>query len=63
MCLKTPEIDKAFCRWTVWLAENTNQKEKDLIYVTENYQKAWLTASEIRTGEHPMSLRQDNWKE
>ena len=50
---KIPEVHRAFCRWTIWLAENTTQREKDLVYVTENYSKAWLTASEIRMGQTP----------
>lgn len=50
---KVPEIDRVLCRWNMWLAENTTQREKDLVYATENYTKAWLTALEIRMGKTP----------
>jgi hypothetical protein len=50
---KTPEIDRDLCRWVMWLAENTTQIEKDLVYANENYIKAWLTASDIRMGKTP----------
>jgi hypothetical protein len=48
-----PEIDRDLCRWSMWLAENTTQREKDLVYANENYVKAWLTALEIRIGKTP----------
>lgn len=47
------EVDKSFLDWIIWLKENASRREMDLIYVTENYSKAWLTASDIRMGRKP----------
>ena len=56
-------MDEGFAQWINWLLHNTTQREKDLIYITENYSKAWLTASEIRMGQIPNSWWKNQLKQ
>ena len=51
--MEMTRVDKAFSNWVLWLHNNASRREMDMVYVTENYSRAWLTASDTRIGRKP----------
>jgi len=58
---KIPSVDIQFAKLVVWANKNLTKREQDLIYLFENFQKAYLTNKEIKSGffkSSPLALKQ-----
>ena len=54
-----PPIDIEFAKLVCWGKENLSQREKDLIYIFENFQRAYATNQEILGGIEPRKFYRD----
>lgn len=44
------KVDLLFAELVIWGRDNLTKREKELIYIFENFQRAYLTQQELRSG-------------
>ena len=47
---KHSRVDEKFAQLICWFIDNLTKREKDLIYITENFQRAYLIKKDIEIG-------------
>jgi len=44
------KVDLLFAELVIWGRDNLTKREKELIYIFENFQRAYLTQQELKAG-------------
>jgi len=52
MLIDTPEVDLRFSKLVQWALTNLSDRERMLIYVFENFQRAYITKRELNANRH-----------